>query len=173
MSKRYRPNSEATESEPIMLLQKLGSSPVLEDEDKALYDELFNTVWADVGPTDIIERIWVRDVVDDTWEAFRWRRLATMIGPSMFGCVTELSHYISWDDFGHGHEYLSKNQEFSEFAQRAQRVEWLITNAVQRRNTTLREIERRRFLFAQQLRKSVDRADVQVLEPKLSKTMST
>jgi hypothetical protein len=156
----------------LPLAEKLGTSPVLEDEDKALYDQLFNRVSADVGPTDIIERIWVRDVVDDTWAAFRWRRLATMIGPSMFENVTGISRDVIYRDHHQRYGQVHKHQEFSEFAQRAQRVECLINNAVQRRNATLREIERRRFLFAQQLRKSVDQADVQVLAPKLRKAKS-
>jgi hypothetical protein len=152
----------------LRLAEKLGTSPVLEDEDKALYDQLYNRVSDDVGPTDIIERICVRDVVDDTWVVFRWRRLATMIGPSMFKYVTEIFRDdVTFDDSGNVYGHVRKHQEFSEFAQRAQRVECLINNAVQRRNATLREIGRRRFLFAQQLRKSVDQADVQVLGPKL------
>jgi len=167
MIERYRPPLEATEPEPFKLLAKLGSSPVLKNENKALYKQLLNAIWSDVGPTDIIERIWVRDVVDDTWAVFRWRRLGKLIGPHMFDSVTEIS-YDSWvDDFHCQRSQVSKSQEFSEFAQRAQRIEWLATNAMQRRNATLREIERRRFLFAQQLRKSVDKADLQVLEPKL------
>jgi hypothetical protein len=163
MYKRFRPeiSSSQQQSEEITQLQKLGTSPVLKGEDKTVYDELLNTVWADLRPTDIIERIWVRDIVDDTWEIFRRRRLAMMIVPSMFESATEVSRdpyrgHMSW-------------QKFSEFAQRAQSVDRLITNAVQRRNATLREIERRRFLFAQQLRKSVGRAELQVLEPKLPK----
>jgi hypothetical protein len=166
------PGGPPGSKDPIQLLEKLGRSPVLKNENKALYKELFNTVWSDVGPTDIIEQLWVRDVVDDTWTIFRWRRLGKMIGPRMFGSVTEIS-FDSWFDNHQEKTQVSKNQVFSEVAKRVQCIERLITNAVQRRNATLREIERRRFMFAQQLRKSVDKADVQVLEPKLRATKSS
>jgi hypothetical protein len=168
MPERYRPRLAATVLEHSMLLQKLGS-PVLKNEDKTVYDELFNTVWADVRPKDIIEQIWVRDIVDETWEIFRWRRLATTIVPSMFGCVKKISTTMVRDNYGTCVDHPTSFQEFSEFAQRAQRVDRLISNAVQRRNSTLREIERRRFLFAQRLRKSLDQAEVRVVEPNLSK----
>jgi hypothetical protein len=43
----------------------------------------------------VIERIWVREVVDDTWESFRWRRLVMKISPSMFEYATGLSGWCS------------------------------------------------------------------------------
>lgn len=160
----------ATVMDPVALLQKLGSSPVLEGEDQAIYDELFNTVRGDIAPTDIIECLWVRDVVDDTWWIFRWRRLATMIAPSMFNTATRLTSHTVWNEFRHGESRLSGIQEFSEFAQRAQCLERLISDALQRRNSTLREIERRRAMFALQLRNTIGKAKTQVLEQKLRNT---
>jgi hypothetical protein len=41
----------------------------------AEYDELLARVSAAVNPADILEDIWVRDIVDLTWEAWRYRRL--------------------------------------------------------------------------------------------------
>src|SRR5262249_54426108 len=52
-----------------------GPAPILEGENAAAYDELFAQVSSAVKSSDIIEEIWVRDVVDLTWEIFRGRRL--------------------------------------------------------------------------------------------------
>jgi len=60
-------------------LSLFGPPPVLEGEDSAAYDKLLESVSGAVKPTDIVEEIWCRDVVDLTWEIFRWRRLTTAL----------------------------------------------------------------------------------------------
>src|SRR5215813_13972974 len=52
-----------------------GPPPLLEGEDTAAYDELLVRISGAVKPADILEEIWVRDIVDLVWEAFRLRRL--------------------------------------------------------------------------------------------------
>jgi hypothetical protein len=52
-----------------------GPPPLLAGEDPAAYDELLARVRGSVKPVDIIEEIWVRDIVDATWDNFRWRRI--------------------------------------------------------------------------------------------------
>ena len=54
-----------------------GPPPVLRSEDLAEYDALLAHVSKCVKPKDILEKIWIRDTVDLTWEVFRWRRLMT------------------------------------------------------------------------------------------------
>jgi hypothetical protein len=49
--------------------------PLILGEDETLYDKLLARVTHAVGPRDIIEDIWVKDVVDEVWEAQRLRRL--------------------------------------------------------------------------------------------------
>ena len=44
-------------------------------QDLAAYDELLARVSGAVKPSDVLEEIWVRDVVDLVWEALRLRRL--------------------------------------------------------------------------------------------------
>ena len=41
-----------------------GPPPILEGEDPKAYDEILDRVFGAVGPTDFIEEIWVRDLVD-------------------------------------------------------------------------------------------------------------
>jgi hypothetical protein len=52
-----------------------GPPPLLKGEDVAAYDELLARVSGNLKPSDIFEEIWMREIVDLSWEAFRWRRL--------------------------------------------------------------------------------------------------
>ena len=48
-----------------------GKRPLIMGEDPAVYDDLFARLAAGVKPGDIIEWLWVKDVVDLVWEAQR------------------------------------------------------------------------------------------------------
>src|SRR5258708_20158162 len=52
-----------------------GPAPLIEGEDAGAYDELLVRISTAVRPADIFEEIWVRDIADLVWEAFRLRRL--------------------------------------------------------------------------------------------------
>src|SRR5262249_48379506 len=54
-----------------------GAPPVLKGENSKAYESLLAQVCSGIAPSDAIEQMWVRDVVDLTWEIFRWRRLKT------------------------------------------------------------------------------------------------
>jgi hypothetical protein len=109
-----------------------GPPPVLEEEDDLAYDALRKRVTRDVKPSDILEKIWVRDAVDLTWETFRWRRLMT--------------------------EVLSSD-EFLACIDDVEKIDRLTMLAEARRNAAFREIERHRSPFAQNLRRTIDRVD--------------
>ena len=49
--------------------------PLVNGEDAATYDQLAARITAAVGPENVIEEIWVRDVVDLVWDVVRLRRL--------------------------------------------------------------------------------------------------
>jgi hypothetical protein len=53
----------------------LGSPALIPGEKLVEYEDLLRQVTTSVKPNDIIEEIWVRDVVDLTWEILRMRRL--------------------------------------------------------------------------------------------------
>jgi hypothetical protein len=82
-------------------------------------------------PTDFIEEIWLRDIVDLTWEIFRWRRLKTKV------LAKEVSRLIS--------------DAFIDTFEKIEGLDRLTTIAEGRRNAVLREIDRRRAAFAQTL----------------------
>jgi hypothetical protein len=52
-------------------LALFGSPPLLEGEDSAAYDDLLARVSGAVKPADVLEEIWVCDIVDLVWETFR------------------------------------------------------------------------------------------------------
>jgi hypothetical protein len=56
-------------------LAPFGPPPLYEGEDASAYDDLLAQISAAVKPADILEDIWVRDVVDLLWESLRLRRL--------------------------------------------------------------------------------------------------
>ena len=57
----------------------LGPPPLIEGEDAAGYDELRARLSSWLQPADILEEIWVRDVIDLVWEIFRMRRFKTQL----------------------------------------------------------------------------------------------
>jgi hypothetical protein len=52
-----------------------GPPPLITGERAAGYDDLLARVTETLQPSDVLEHIWIRDIVDLTWEVFRLRRL--------------------------------------------------------------------------------------------------
>jgi len=52
-----------------------GPPPLIAGERSAGYDELLARVCETLQPSDVLEHIWVRDIVDLVWEVYRLRRL--------------------------------------------------------------------------------------------------
>jgi hypothetical protein len=72
-------------------LSCLGPAPLLDGEGPADYADLLTRVLAAVKPADILEQIFVRDVVDLTWEELRLRRLkAALLEYSQYKGIREL-----------------------------------------------------------------------------------
>jgi len=64
-------SSEAAESRVLF-----GPPALLPGESLAEYWRLYSLFQADLAPADVIEKIWLRDLVDLQWEVRRWRRLS-------------------------------------------------------------------------------------------------
>ena len=137
MAKKPALASKST-SKSLVAHSLFGPPPVLKSEDLAAYDGLLAHVSKCVKPKDILEKIWIRDAVDSTWEVFRWRRLITN---------------------------LLESRSLADCIDHVERIERLAMAAEARRNAALREIERHRSSFAQSLRRTID--DVEDAEFKL------
>jgi hypothetical protein len=59
----------------VQRLALFGPPLLLEGEDASAYDELLARICAAVKPVDIIDEIFIADIVSLEWEVLRWRRL--------------------------------------------------------------------------------------------------
>jgi hypothetical protein len=80
VTSRRKP-SPASSSKALAKNTIFGPPPILEGEVARAYNKLLARVSTEVMPQDILEEIWVRDVVDLTWEIFRWRKLVVSFLP--------------------------------------------------------------------------------------------
>ena len=71
--------SKSVTSAPAPRLRLFGPPPLLEGEDAAAYDELLARICAAVKPVDIIDEMFIADVVSLEWEVLRWRRLKSSL----------------------------------------------------------------------------------------------
>jgi hypothetical protein len=63
----------------VQRLTLFGSPQLLEGEDAAAYDELLSRVSAAAKPVDIIDEMFIADVVSLEWEVLCWRRLQSSL----------------------------------------------------------------------------------------------
>src|SRR5262245_13235162 len=89
-----------------LMCSSFGASPFLKGEDSQAYETLLAQVCDDIAPSDAIERMWVRDVVDLSWEIFRWRRVKTELIASavptalrkILAPLVQAEEYSEWMD---------------------------------------------------------------------------
>jgi hypothetical protein len=159
-----------------------GPPPLFEGEDSAAYDELLARVSSVVKPSDVLEEIWVRDVVDLVWEALRLRRLkSSLIDASMHKGLAEILRiFVGWTSA----EELVKSWVRNDVKARKEvnkmltsagltmesvtartlalkideieRIDRMIMSAEARRNAVLREVDRHRASVAQTLRQAAN-----------------
>jgi hypothetical protein len=65
--------------EQVQRLSLFGPPLVLEGEDAAAYDEVFGRFCAAVKPVDVIDEMFIDDIVSLEWEVLRWRRLKSTL----------------------------------------------------------------------------------------------
>jgi hypothetical protein len=164
--------------EPIPLF---GPPPLFEGEDTKAYDELLTRISTVVKPADILEDIWVRDLVDLTWDAIRLRRLKVnlmtanahkglseilvpLVGRLEAETLAEAwavrkSDVVEEADKALASAGLSMDavmaQTLSLKLDDIERIEHMTAIAETRRNTTLREIDRHRETLGQKLRRAM------------------
>jgi len=176
-------NHDQPTSEPARL-DCYGPAPLFEGEDSAGYDELLARVSGTIKPADIIEEIWVRDIVALTWEALRLRRaraallaanryvgvqrvLMPLCGAKAYDlsdrwarregeAVTAVDRHLATTGLTMD---AVMAQTMSAEIELIEKMDRMIASAEIRRNATLREIERRRSDFAARLRKAAQDRD--------------
>ena len=90
------PRTKLTKNHSTTLAKSIpfGPPPLIEGEDATAYDELLTRISATVKPADILEDIWVRDIVDLVWEILRLRRLKAnvIMAKTNFGLFRALAY---------------------------------------------------------------------------------
>jgi hypothetical protein len=165
-------------------LSCFGPAPLFEGEDSAGYDELLARVSGAIKPADIIEEIWIRDIVALTWEALRQRRAraALLTAKRYVGVKHLLSQLCGTEAYDLSEQWARREGEAVAAVDRhlatagltmdavmaetmsveialVEKMDRMIASAEIRRNATLREIERRRSDFAARLRQTTQARD--------------
>jgi hypothetical protein len=162
-------------------LDLFGPPPLFEGEDEKAYDEFLTRISTAVKPVDILEEIWVRDVVDLTFEVFRLRRLlaSLMTANAHKGLRKILAPRVGRSDAETLAEaWAARKSDVAEAVDKAlasadlsmdaimaqtlslklddiERIDHMTAIAEARRNATLREIDRHRETLGQKLRRAV------------------
>jgi hypothetical protein len=163
-----------------------GPPPLIEGDDRAAYEELLAQISAAVKPADIVEDIWVRDIVDLVWEIFRLRRLKVnlMAATASKGLQNMLEPFSfeEWQDLVEAwaarkpdaiarvnRMLASAGLAMDEFVLQSlcdnldaiECIERMIAMAEARRNDALFEIERHRSMFAFTLQRTVQQVEAE------------
>lgn len=166
---------------PDCLRELFGHAPTLKTESNKVYWDFLNEVVRCIKPEDMIEWLWVKDVVDLSWEILRFRKLKiTLIEiereDTNATIEWERGHpdapYYEWPDFT-SRPRTAEEIEFRknrrlhdtetdsakllwEHIDQYEHIERLVTSVELRRDRILREIELRRAELARRLRQTTD-----------------
>lgn len=168
----------------------LGPSPLLEGEDRVAYTGLLEEVRRQTLPKDVIEQIYVRDIVDLTWELMRARKIkVALLHKGQVRAVQQLASSGNWQGLDYEAQRLVSSalkKRFSDavtvlnklgitlqdinaqaFALERETLQLIDQNMIQveaRRNFALREIERRRASFGKRLGSSLNEVEAEYKE---------
>ena len=168
-----------------------GYAPILKTEDEEIYWNCMERVVKCVVPQDIIEWLWIKDVVDLSWEILRLRRLKIDLveidRENQNARIEEHAGEPHFDDFSgtstprtpeeiedRKNERFVDTEDYSaellfEHIEEYERIEKLLTSAELRRDRILREIELRRDHMGRGPRAASDEiVDAQVQVPRIA-----
>lgn len=163
----------------------LGPPPLLPNESLVDYEGLKARLRAKIVPQDVLEEIWLRDILDLQWEVLRMRRLkARLLGNSSpIGLESLLHRRVNYtakdklvEGWGRGDKESIKEVEailkscglnlddvdahsLLKRLEPLESIDRMISQAEGRRNNALREIERSREAAARRLRAALSDED--------------
>ena len=171
-------------------LELFGPPPLLDGESQEVYETLLARVTGTVNPKDIIEEIWVHDIVNLVWEILRLRRLKVALLSSSVGrglqklcrdrdefavgslvarwsagepaAVKKVEQFLK--DHGLTMDAVMAHS-FVACLNEIERIDIAISRAEARRNAAQREIERRRSVFGQMLQRTVQQIEHEAAVP--------
>src|SRR5712692_4619303 len=106
------PTISTGSSPPPATLAFLGPPPLVEGEQATAYDELLARISGALKPADILEEIWIRDVVDLVWDVFRLRRLKANLMTSCTdtGVTAELQRLLTGGSTEVVRQWMARDQ---------------------------------------------------------------
>jgi hypothetical protein len=154
----------------------LGPPPIIDGEDANAYEQMLAMVIEVVKPVDIMDWMWVRDIVDLEWEILRYRRAKALYVEETAKRPLEYAAVMR-DDEDSPTPWPVK-LEMSNILGRAVgladpigRVERIVTAMEMRRNRAFREIERHREnsnVRSPRPTKQIEDAEFRVIDPNKS-----
>lgn len=172
------------------LFPYFGPVPLLPGEDPVGYDGLLARVASATRPKDIIEEIWVQEIVALSWEVFRLRRMKAAFltarrGVGISQALEAVCRPVDRQEFAAAYarqdpevltvlaEQLASAKVTPDMItaltitsswELMERIDRVILASEMRRDSVLREIERRRASFAAALRAQVRIEDAPVID---------
>jgi hypothetical protein len=141
--------------------------PLIEGEDATAYQDLLARARADLQPTDIVEQIWTREIVDLAWEVLRWRRVKdNLIQATLPEGLDAVLSPIGWGDLVEGWTWRKPRaikkvdrilealglsidavtaQTLAVNLDKVERIDGLIASATRRLLALVRELEHRQL----------------------------
>ena len=170
-SQELRPGSYEYAAAPVLL----------EGEDAAAYQVLLERVATALGPADVLEEVWVRDVVELVWEVLRLRRLkARLVAAAACEGMAEVLKPLmpEHEACSLARSWAARREPAMEKVKAAlagaelsmdhvtartlsvrmaefERFDRMITAAEARRASALRELDHHREYFSQRLRRAL------------------
>jgi hypothetical protein len=145
---------------PAAVAELWGKPPVLPHEDPEVYNKLWLEIAKSIGPTDFIEWLWIKDILDLSWEIRRLRGFkAGLVQKCRRDRIELINRGMRKGDSAAIEELETEAGVASMFVEdlsRYERIDDLLASQESRRNAVLREIERRRESVASRLRKASD-----------------
>jgi len=168
MLHKFPPQPEMSSRVPPALLALFGDPALLPCEDPSLYKTLRDEMVAHVEPADIVEWLWIRDLVNLNWEIGRlWRikrRLVEIKRDEVVHNRELRAVPIDEDDPPCEVKVPESEKDFAELFKYVlddyQRVDRLIASAEVRRDRLLVGIGRRRKETARRLREASQKFDL-------------
>ena len=167
-------------------------APTVPGEDASTYDDLRARIFAAVKPADILEELWVRDIVAVVWDVVRLRRFkATLLAACAQEGMAKVLHSLGeTQPVGTSMRWAARDEAavaqvnarlaaagltidavmartFEAKMNEIEHMDRMMMAAEARRAAALRELERHRASFAQALRRAaqdVEDAEFKVIE---------
>jgi hypothetical protein len=152
-------------------------------EDRQGYDELLAQVSRALAPRNVMEDVWIRDVVDLVWDIFRLRRIkANLLRVRARNAIREVISPLVRDSWDLADKWSARDANAVSLVEAALKragmsmdtvmaatlreeidhvaqIEAMIAHAEVRRGAALREIERYRANLAENLRRAIAHVD--------------